>query len=565
MACGQLNPSYLSVTGIQVALIAVDTFVTQDFQRAILHGPLDDRWRSAPLRTEKLRFLVYLAREARRVVHRFEGEDVEGFAIATRGAKAIRGWDPDAPRNDADLRPLLHDIADALYPGAFWINRYVPPWREREPGVPPPARVSPRQTEVSSLDLPQAFWDAAREERERGATDPLVDLDTGAPFNPKTHGRALRELAIDRARRRRRSDTPQETVELIGYLHDRSVRSFSDRFTRAHDGLVARAQETKKDTVRHAELHAIRALRVQPVPVYTTSGRTQRLVPHGQGLATVPTWVRRAVLSDCWELDMASAQLALVGALWDVRSVRDLLASGVSYWTEVGGWLHERFPNGTFQPDRHVDHLKGLLKTVTYGLCFGMEERNIRRWRSPYKLRPTEKEKRKKDLAFLRRAFGAPSRDVGCRLLGHPLVRDLLVARERRLSEIEAAGGLADVFGREYRVGDRVGGKRVTVRSALAAEAQAAEHFVMLRAARPFLEEAGRVGRSASPSARVEAEILLWQSDGFTIRVRQRGREGRWIGEADAGLQAGCRELERRLGCPTIHTGLEVKAGPADA
>ena len=78
--------------------------------------------------------------------------------------------------------------------------------------------------------------------------------------------------------------------------------------------------------------------------MYTTKARTQRVVPHGSGLATAPTWVRRAVLADCVELDMSSAQLALVAALWDVPRVRDFLTDsldgGPSYWAEVS----HRFP-----------------------------------------------------------------------------------------------------------------------------------------------------------------------------------------------------------------------------
>ena len=390
---------------------------------------------------------------------------------------------------------------------------------------------------------------------------------TGTTFNPKVHGRELRERARLAAQARRQKDTPMQTAALIDYLHARAPRTFSERVSRSLGDLVATARKTKDNDVRHAELRSIRALRLQPLPVYTTKARTQRVVPQGQGLATASTWIRRRVLSDCVEFDMASAQLALVAALWDVPDVRTFLAEslgdGPSYWEEVSGWLHARFTNGTFNPDRHFDRLKGLLKTSTYGICFGMSERNVAHWGNSKRMALKEKAQRKRDMRWMKRVFGVSATVAGQALLTQPLVASLLQARTRRFEEIQKAGALTDVFGRVYRLGERLAQKEVTVRSALAAEAQAAEHFVMLRAAQPFLDEAERARCDSVGGRRVypQAEIVLWQADGFSIRVRQKERAHRWVHEAETALKEGCRELQALTGCPDIHTRIEMKHG----
>lgn len=521
----------------------MDLFVSPTFRDALQHGGLDARWTSEPERELKAAFLVWILREAKR--------DINGFVVGQRGARAIRGWDPDAPRNDAAVGELLVRLNELLGDETFNRDSYVPPSSLRKA----------RARTVSDVQLPDALWAAATYEREHGAADPLVHVLTGKQFSAKRDGKWLRDRALKAATGRRARDTPNETATLIDYLNARPVRAFSDRVSKTFASVDEQARTESDEDVRRATRHVIGSLRRQPLPIYTTTRRTQRIVPHGEGLATAPTWVRRNVLNDCVEVDMSSAQLALVAALWDVPSVRTFLAAGTSFWDEVASWLQAQLPGGRYDSPRHFDRLKRLLKVATYGICFGMKEKNVARWKSPWRLGPKEKAERRRELAFVRTAFGEKAKVVGECLLSHPLVVDLLAARSRRMGAVRAAGSLTDVFGRTYTLGEKVGKKEVTVRSALAAEAQAAEHFVMLRAAQPFVDEAARA-TAGGPRVYPEAEIVLWQADGFTVRVRQMNRQDRWVREAGDGLQAGCRELERLLGCPTVHTRLELKYAP---
>src|SRR5690606_7675387 len=160
------------------------------------------------------------------------------------------------------------------------------------------------------------------------------------------------------------------------------------------------------------------------------------------------------------------------------------------------------------------------------------------------------------ELAFLRHVFGAESaEEVGRVFVTHRVIAELLRARRARMEAVIAEGGLTDVFGRSYAIGDEIDGRRVTVRTCLAAEMQAAEAYVMLPLARVFLDEEAEARASGR---RAEAEIALWQSDGLTLRLQRGERDAdRWIGRAADALQDGCRALEAALGCPTVHTRLE--------
>jgi hypothetical protein len=160
----------------------------------------------------------------------------------------------------------------------------------------------------------------------------------------------------------------------------------------------------------------------------------------------------------------------------------------------------------------------------------------------------------------VKKYFAAKPDEVAVALLAHPVFEALLEAREVALREIERAGRSVDVFGREYVLGSYAEGELVDARSALAGEVQAAEAFVMLRVARPFVVEAERV--ATVKGRQPEAQILLWQSDGLTFAPRRTGGEGPWLERAAEGLRDGCRDLEDATGCREVLTGLEVKYRP---
>lgn len=530
-----------------------DLFVTERFHALIYSDALDPKWTDGPRAAERIRLLVWIL-----TVVKWDGD---GYPIGRRGGRFIRGWNPDVKRNDVALRQLLKDLAGGAPPdGLYNVDRYSTVRAPRGGSRP-----RGRATAVSSVELPTEILEAGANEVEEGADAPLVHAITGKPFNPKLDRPKLFQAAVEGAMSRCVSDTPGETLGLLDYLHARSVKAFSSRFKRVHAELVDHARSEQDPDVRIAALRTIKHLRLQPVPVYRTTGGTQRLSPHGLSLAGADRWIRRRVLHDCVEIDMSSAQLAIVAALWDVPIVRDFLAGGHSIWDELTRWLIGQHPKNRFALERDGVRLKGLLKVMVYGVCFGMREKNLARWGNPNAGGPKEREEHQRDLEFVSFVFRSSAKDVGAAFISHPLVRDLLEARRRKMAAVSEAGGLTDLFGRRYVLGARKEGaprgEKIDVKSALAAEAQAAEHRAMLGVAGVFIAEAERA-EATSHRTGPEAQILLWQADGVSVRVRQRGRWRYWVERANDGLQDALREIESSLGSPTINTRLVVDHEP---
>src|SRR5690606_30698323 len=153
-----------------------------------------------------------------------------------------------------------------------------------------------------------AVRDAAAFDRRNFHRAPLHHFDTGGEYRPGRHRKNMLEKDLADAQARMADDTPAATAELAHYLNARSPRLFSERVeARKHAVMGVLLREPfVTDEDRFVPLSGlVRGLVEQPVPLYTTSRRTQRLVAYGEGLHTAPTWMRRLFLHDLFELDAA--------------------------------------------------------------------------------------------------------------------------------------------------------------------------------------------------------------------------------------------------------------------
>lgn len=516
-------------------------------------GRLPSAWASGPDGTIRLRALYSL------LLTPLDDEHGRGLLVPEALMRQLRGWSACSDRKDVGLAQFLRDLQDDLPPGHLVVRGHVPP----------AAGKAGKATAVALRRLPPEVVRAAEYDRAHFVEEPLVDYWTGQPFNPAKDRKWERDRAVADAERARAADTPPEVVRFIGHLHALPVRAFSARVDRRVQDIVEALNDPTgpvgDDPLRRqAQLSGVRQLYSQPFPVYTTVSRTQRLVPVGAGLATAPGWIRRRVLSDCFEVDMASAQLSLVASLWDAPAVRDFLAEGPSFWDDAAAHLQRALPGGTYDPEQDFGLVKGVVKGTVYGAAYGASGRTLVGLGNPALMGPGERAAWEARRRTVGRLFGAEPEAVGRALLGHPVFRSVLEARRKVLAEIGWAGRSVDVFGRAYVVGDIVGGRPVTELSALAAEVQAAEAFVMLRLGGLFQAEAERAELASSAGSRryPEASLMLWQADGATYRVRRARDADLWFGRAAEALQDGCRDLEAACGCPTVHTRLELKHDP---
>jgi hypothetical protein len=514
---------------------------------ALVTGEVHPAWASGPEGEARKRALFSI------LVYPHEDEDGRGVLFPIDRFRAVMGWKPGSLRKDTSLLRFLGDLQDDLPPGHLVIEPYVPPDEETGRG---------KATAIRIQGISPSLVEAAEREAVPRKAERLVRPGTGEFVGVSRARKVARDEALSNATFA--EDTPLEIRRLVEYLHARPPRAFSKRAGAAAEevaGELARVKGHWSETKWHVHAGAWRSVFHQPVPVYRTSERTQRLVPVGQGLANAPSWIRQAVLADAFEVDMKAAQLALVAALWDVPEIEPYLVEAeTSVWDALVGHLFALFPHGVYDPEVDFDTLKPILKTTMYQATFGATRETLQRFGNSRGMSPSEHRAWREGRARVKKYFAAKPDEVAVALLAHPVFEALLEAREVALREIERAGRSVDVFGREYVLGSYAEGELVDARSALAGEVQAAEAFVMLRVARPFVVEAERV--ATVKGRQPEAQILLWQSDGLTFAPRRTGGEGPWLERAAEGLRDGCRDLEDATGCREVLTGLEVKYRP---
>lgn len=490
---------------------------------------------------------------------------------------------------DVPVQEMLAYVAEALGSDRFeWtLDEWSPP--------------GGRNVSTAAWSMPEGLREAFDGEAEYRIQRGRV-VDVRAPRKPLDHHRsmklaqdehnALAAAAMERARAATAhiGGIPRETEEMLDYFHRRNRTFYAHAVEAADLRLHLGSDPIRFDAeALHEEVEAIRRTLNAPRPVYRPGIRTQRLVPAAPGLATIRREDRRLVLARCIEADMSAAQFTLLASLWDVPEARawlaDLRARGVSMWDDLGAFVASRFPeadlvlNGAEDDDEgnrseeERDKLKAVCKALVQPLLFGQRQENLRALGNDDSMTLLERFERNELRGWLTNRLSlpdlAPDPDVapfvdallGFGRDGHPALAAMYRRREERRAEIVADGGLVDVFGRHYRLGADLDGRPVTDLLCLAAEAQAAEHYVMYRVARVVMDHEAEV--KANPKKRLEAAIMLWQSDGVSLWVRKPEAAQLWIDRLRAGLAKGCRGLEAETGCPEILSGMSVDYAPA--
>ncbi len=377
---------------------------------------------------------------------------------------------------------FLYAFRDMVLPEFEWTDHVA---RER-------ARAVPVSHIVEVIDpLVLEAW-TREENTEPHELEDRVYLDTGAPFN-----------ATNRSRERRRREEAMEGYErhapvplsrrLYGLMTDLHPRTFADIPGRLEAAYEA-ADGLESETARRDARRAIDHIADEPMQWYRFSPYSVRLWGDNPGVATVATPVRRALLTDCYELDLASSQLALASKDWDCPMLYDFLNRGESIWPELVSHVGLDWS----------DAAKSAVKKGAYGLVFGAGvDRIVADIREEY------------------RKEGGGEVPSGDAFLDHPLMAEVYEARDARLEEIAETGYVVDCFGRRLDRGQmKFGETKKEVRGAkakrslLAQEMQARELWL--------LEPVVRLTEMEYARDRPEWRILCWQHDGFSVRVRRR-------------------------------------------
>jgi hypothetical protein len=327
--------------------------------------------------------------------------------------------------------------------------------------------------------------DLPAEVQEILAAEPLGEMGeegqvwfaTGVPVTKKriyaeaaTYTATLRELAAGVA-----SDHPARG--LMEYLNGQPQTTVG-KIVRGNWGDVMRAFAVMEEGTRKESARAtLLVLRDYCRLIYAASDKTPRLHALGPTIHSLPRELRKAALGGCVSLDARSCQLAVVARLWHVPGLLAFLAGGGSIWAEL------QRATGTTKDE------KPALKTALYSITFGMGEKAVR-----------ENLSAKMGMA------------PAAAYLEHPLIRELLRARQARLREIRREKRVVDAWGKVIVYDAR----RARLRSLLAQEVQSWEVRLMV-ALLPVLE------------AERDLAVVSWLHDGLTVKVSDQRQEARIV------------------------------------
>lgn len=217
-------------------------------------------------------------------------------------------------------------------------------------------------------------------------------------------------------------------------------------------------------------------------------------------LLGLPSEVRQAVMAGCLECDLTNAQLAMTVREWDAPIEQYLLQDGacVKIWPllfDVVGFDYE-----ALQGTRSFAEVKAALKAALYALMFGMSEKGLQ-------------------YVLMRDLPGgwAETYHAAHRFLQHELARTLLECREHQLAKILYHEGATDCLGNTHALtGTTDAERRASARSILAGLMQAREMQLLGGVIREAIRQ--------QELQRPDFQIIAWQHDGFTVKVRS-GKE----------------------------------------
>lgn len=281
---------------------------------------------------------------------------------------------------------------------------------------------------------------------------------------------------------------------------------------------VHRARERAMERrFRIYHLSVLRQIHAQHKPFYRFSraGRTDRVFSANTSALMLPKDVRRTLFAGFHEIDLSSAHLCIAASLWDAAIARERLESaGYVIWDDL---LKHLFPaiRDVYADDLY-DAVKAACKIAVYSTVYGMGRHSIH------------------GKLALRLCHVLDDRDAGTEaarlFMQHPVVSDLLDARDGELATIQTQGGAEAADGRFIPLPTEHGNPAASV---LATVAQSYEQALM-----SVLVEYEQ-DRDADLS-RNRFRVCLWLHDGAYVKMRHpRAR----MKDLNARLEARAEEL----------------------
>ena len=206
-----------------------------------------------------------------------------------------------------------------------------------------------------------------------------------------------------------------------------------------------------------------------PVQIYQPSDKTVRIFPVGERIVSLKSEIRRVFTKGMSEADLKSAQFSIAATLWDIPSVKEFLKNDGDMWEYL-------YQLGTTNKD--------ALKKALYSLMFGMHYFGIMKQLEAIDIRYRD-------------------------FIELPLIKDLVIARNKEMKRILKNGGAETCFGNFLKLEAEQDEKSI-----LAQCCQAMELKLLFPVIEIAMTRRGMKGFA----------IALWQHDGFTLHSHAAAR-----------------------------------------
>lgn len=258
----------------------------------------------------------------------------------------------------------------------------------------------------------------------------------------------------------------EDSKKLLNYMNTLPVRPFTKILENLEEAFLL-TKTYSKETKLHQQ-KVLASIKAQVQPYYQTSqeDKTVRIFGLTESILMLKKEVRKVLCKGWVEVDLRSSQLAIIAGVCRIPAINSFLIKGGNIWDELGGLITD-------------SNTKKQVKTAMYSIIFGGGRETI-----------------------LETLTNVDSKEF----FSHWIIEELMVFRDRMLTQIKKDGGAYDCYGRFIAI-DR--SRNVSERSVLAQVAQALELKLLI----PVIDYA-----TSSP----DFTITLWQHDGFCVSMSRK-------------------------------------------
>lgn len=343
--------------------------------------------------------------------------------------------------------------------------------------------------------------------KDSSESDPKERARMVSPFRRKPISRRARMEAL--AIRRLQVTRPVNSIaaKALDYLNALTGRSFPFSKERFVSARTIAANLPIKQAI--PALNTINGIEDHRVPIYSSTPKFPRLTTLGPSLHNAPTWLRRHLGEDWIELDLKSAGMATASAVMNLPKVSQMVKDG-DFWRTFYTELGSPGPFAAF---------KGATKKFAYSILNGASING-----GAFSMRNEYREWTGNKMPL----------DLERMIKTHPMFIEIETAVSERLVGFKNRKTVGLPISKVQLSTVDFGPRNLHAQRIVDRE------WALLE---PVIDEAIKERENKSYGF----TMVLWQHDGFSIKVRDSSRESYWINK----LSDLVSERATKLGIPT--------------